>query len=113
MLILGGALKNEYKGKVYNRICSQTDLGSTLLKQLDMSDSAFFWSKNLMNPLVKEFAFYEHNLGFGWIRKEGFMSYDHLNHNYIRNTFPDSIKEKRYTEGASYLQVLVQEFIDL
>ena len=114
MLITGGALRQEYRGKKYERICSQTDLPATILKQLGIDASAFPWSKNMMNPYTRQFAYFESNLGFGWIRKDGFMSYDVLNDRIIENTFTDSTEmHKAYIEGASYLQVLFQEFVDL
>lgn len=114
MLIMGGALKNEYEGQLYENICSQTDITSTVLKQLNMDASAFPWSKNLMNPYTPEFAYFELNQGFGWIRPEGYFAYDHFNMHYLENTLSDTIQQNRaYKEGASYLQVLFQEYIDL
>ncbi|RUA28410.1 MAG: hypothetical protein DSY76_04425 [Bacteroidetes bacterium] len=114
MLITGGALKKEYRGAKYDKVCSQTDLTTTVLKQLNMDASEFPWSKNLMNPYTPQFAYFESNQGFGWIRPEGYLSYDHFNRQYLENSFNDSIQQaKAYKEGASYLQVLFQEYIDL
>jgi phosphoglycerol transferase MdoB-like AlkP superfamily enzyme len=114
MLLMGGALKKEYRGAVYENVCSQTDLVTTLLKQLNMDASAFPWSKNLMNPYTPEFAYFELNQGFGWIRPEGYLSFDHFNQRYLENTFIDSLQQqKEFQNGASYLQVLFQEYIDL
>ena len=114
MLIMGGALKKEFEGQVYEKICSQTDLTATVLKQLKMDASPFPWSKNLMNPYTPEFAYFELNQGFGWIRPEGYFAYDHFNMHFLENTFTDSTQQKEaYIEGASYLQVLFQEYIDL
>ncbi|MCK5857680.1 MAG: hypothetical protein KAG64_09320, partial [Bacteroidales bacterium] len=74
----------------------------------------FPWSKNLMNPYTPEFAYFELNQGFGWIRPEGYFAYDHFNMHFLENTFTDSTQQKEaYIEGASYLQVLFQEYIDL
>jgi len=114
MLITGGALKAKYKGVKYDAICSQTDLTTTVLKQLNMDASAFPWSKDLMNPYTPQFAYFESNQGFGWVRPEGYLSYDHFNKQFLENSFTDSIhKNRAYIEGASYLQVLFQEYIDL
>jgi phosphoglycerol transferase MdoB-like AlkP superfamily enzyme len=113
MLFYGDVLKDEYKGEKYTKICSQTDLTTTLLKQLNLDASAFFWSKNLFNPTIKEFAYFELNEGFGWITPEGYLSYNHFNKMYFQNTYNDSIKKQKQNEGSAYLQVLFQKFIDL
>jgi hypothetical protein len=114
MLFLGGALKQEYRGKTYDKIASQTDLTSTILRQLNMPDTAFQWSKNLMNPYTKEFAYFELNQGFGWIKPEGYIAYDHFNQRFLTTTISDTIQRKEaLVEGASYLQTLFQEYIDL
>jgi len=114
MLICGGALKEEYRGKTYDKICSQTDIGTTVLKQLKMDASAFVWSKNLFNPYSPEFAYFELNEGFGWIKPSGYIAYDHFNKRYFEDSFSDStLTNRSHKEGASYLQVLFQEYIDL
>ncbi len=114
MLFCGGALKPEFQGVNYDKICSQTDIGATVLKQMKINTSAFPWSKNLMNPYASEFAFFELNEGFGWIRPDGYIAYDFFNKRYYANTFSDSLQlNKAHKEGASYLQVLFQEYIDL
>lgn len=113
MLFVGGALKKDYINKKYNKICSQTDLTTTLLKQLNLDASEFVWSKNLFNPYTPEFAYFELNQGFGWITPEGYLSYNHFNNIYFQNTYNDTLKDKKQKDGAAYLQVLFQEFIDL
>ncbi len=114
MLFYGEVLKDEYKGYKYTKVCSQTDITKTLLKQLDMNADEFFWSKNLFNPYSPEFAYFELNQGFGWIKKYGYLSYDHFNKRFFHNTFKtDSLTQQNLKEGSAYLQVLFQEYIDL
>jgi len=113
MLITGGALKKEYKGKKYDKICSQTDISTTVLKQLKMDASPFPWSKNLFNPYTKEFAYFELIQGYGYIQPEGFISYYHFSNQVLSTTLPDSLQKTALKDGGSYLQVLFQEYIDL
>jgi len=113
MLITGGALKKEYKGKKYDKICSQTDISTTVLKQLKMDASPFPWSKNLLNPYTKEFAYFELIQGYGYIQPEGFISYYHFSNQVLSTTLPDSLQKTALKDGGSYLQVLFQEYIDL
>ncbi len=114
LLFVGGALKKEYKNTTYDKICSQTDIGKTILKQLKINANAFFWSKNLFNPYTPQFAYFELNQGYGFIEQKGFVSYDHFADEYIKNTFKsDSLSADAKEKGAAYLQTLFQEFIDL
>ena len=113
MMFLGGALKDSLKGTTYDKVCSQTDLTKTLLNQLGFSSSQFKWSKDLFNPYTPQFAYFELNQGFGWIRDDGYLSYDKFNQRFIHKTYTDSLLlQKRLVEGQSYLQVLFQEYID-
>jgi len=113
MMFLGGALKEEYKGKTYDKICSQTDLTKTLLNQLGFGSKEFKWSKDLFNPYTPQFAYFELNQGFGWIKDDGYLSYDKFNKRFFHKTYTDSLLlQKRLVEGQSYLQVLFQEYID-
>ena len=111
-MFYGDALKDEFKGKQIKRISSQTDLACTLLKQLNLDASSFTWSKNLFNPYTPEFAYFEINVGCGWIRPDGQFVYQNTTKSFDQNTFPPGLKETRTKEGKSYLQVLFQQFMD-
>lgn len=58
LAIFGEPLKNEFVGARNNNIYSQLDIPKTVLKQLDIESQEFVWSKNMMNPFGKHFAFY-------------------------------------------------------
>lgn len=113
MMFLGGALKDSLKGQTYDQVCSQTDITKTVLKQLNFSAEEFKWSKDLFNPYTPEFAYFELNQGFGWIKDDGYLSYDKFNKRFFHKTYTDSLLlQQRLIEGQSYLQVLFQEYID-
>lgn len=67
VLLFGGALKPEFKNQRVDKVGNQIDIASTLLNQFSLSDTAFHYSKNLLAPAVKGFAFYSWNNGFGFI----------------------------------------------
>lgn len=67
VLFFGGALKQAFKNKKYDKVGGQVDLASIILSQLNIKDTAFHYSKNLLSPAVKGFAFYSWNNGFGFI----------------------------------------------
>ncbi len=114
LLITGGALKNEYVGKKYNKIGSHIDISKTILHQLHFNADRFYWSKDLFNPYEKHFAYFELNEGFGWVRDDGYLSYNYFDEKFIFNTFNNNdTRDEAYREGSAYLQQVFQEFIDL
>ncbi|MDR0506534.1 MAG: sulfatase-like hydrolase/transferase [Dysgonamonadaceae bacterium] len=73
MLWLGGAVKNP---AVIDNICTQADIAATLLNQLNIPANKFTFSRNILNPSVKEFAFYTFPNGFGMISPTGKIAFD-------------------------------------
>ncbi len=69
VLFFGGALKKEFKNQKNEKVGAQVDIASVLLNQLNITDTAFHYSKNLLSPKVKGFAFYSWNNGFGFINE--------------------------------------------
>lgn len=57
-LIFGEALKPEFEGKQNTTIFSQVDIPKTIAAQLNLKNDDFVWSKNMLNPYSKSFAFY-------------------------------------------------------
>lgn len=112
LLLTGNAIKKEFQGTQIQRIASQTDIAGTLLPQLGLSAKEFYWSKNQFNPYCPEFAYFEIQIGCGWIRPDGFMGYVHTSGEYEQLTFPEDVKNIRIREGKSYLETLFQQFMD-
>lgn len=111
-LVWGGALKEEFKGQKNNRLGSQLDLSSTLLHQLGMRSEEFVWSKNLMNPYTKDFAFYAFNDGFGFMEPDRSVVWNrkfpmHDKNNGATQAEKDSLHKK----GAALLQELMNDFL--
>jgi len=112
LLFYGGVLKEEYRGEKINRIGSQTDVGVTLLSQLDIATDDFFWSRNLFNPTTPEFAYYEATDGVGWISQGGYFVYSKTIDSYQEIQIEQSVKDSIIMDGKSYLQELFQQFMD-
>src|SRR5690606_24165341 len=49
ILFWGGAIKEEFKGKVIDKICSQMDISKSLLNQMDLNTDEFRWSKDVFD----------------------------------------------------------------
>jgi len=104
MLITGGALKSEYRGKVDDRVASHTDLAATILGQLNIKSNQFPRSKNLFNPLNPAYAYYTFENGFGIITKEKTVIYDIYQNMDRANSTPDKLSENLLKYGKAYLQ---------
>ncbi len=112
LLLAGPVIKEEFRGKKMANISSQTDIAGTLLPQLGIRSDSFPWSKNLFNPYSPEFAYFEIQIGCGWIRKDGQFVYQKTTGQFEVMTYPARVQQQRIQEGKSYLQVLFQQFMD-
>lgn len=112
LLITGPVLKDAYKGMQFDKICGNTDLPATILKQLGLSDSEYIWSKDIFNPYAPEFAFFELKEGLGWKRPYGYFVWDKLADRYLQMEIQSDMEEETILEGKAYLQQLFEDFIN-
>jgi phosphoglycerol transferase MdoB-like AlkP superfamily enzyme len=73
MIWTGGAVK---EAQTVERFCSQSDIATTLLHQLNMDCTPFIFSKDILNPYTPDFAFYAYPNGFGMVAPQGKISFD-------------------------------------
>lgn len=113
LLFFGDVIRPEFKGKVNHTFASQHDLATTLLKQLDLNAAPFKWSRNLMNPYSKQYAYYALTNGFGWADNDSWLAYNYQSQqlDWI-NCTDKKHEEKLLKNGKAYLQVLFQEYLD-
>lgn len=105
MLWLGGALREEWRGKQVDRYCSYIDLPATLLRQLGIDDSAFAWSRNALTVGGEEFAAVSVNAGIMWITPAGSMAIDVTHDRIYNDTFSDgTLREQAELRARAYLQ---------
>ena len=111
LVFYGEVIKPEFRGMHSRKICSQLDLASTLLHQLQLDAKPFVWSKNLFNPNTPEFAFYSFDEGFGWIRPEGRYVWHVNEQRFEFERFGRlSDRPRLFLEGKAYLQRVSEEF---
>ncbi|MBL7812114.1 MAG: sulfatase-like hydrolase/transferase, partial [Bacteroidetes bacterium] len=104
MLITGGALKPEWRGRKISVPGSQVDIAATLLAQMGLKEPAFEYSKNLLNPAGAHFAWYAFDHGFGYISPAGAVVYDH-NSSKVRSTcVQPTVTARQLKQGKCYLQ---------
>ena len=112
MLWMGGALDSAYTGKVCSTICSQIDIYPTLAAQMGVVDCDAYRGKNIFNPYSKEFAYYETNMGFGWVVPQGNIIYDGINKRLSSSTIQDTnLLNTELQNGKAYLQTLYDFFL--
>ena len=78
LLLAGGALRPEARGRVVPTIGSQTDVAATLLHQLRLPADKYVWSRDLLNPAAPPFAWYTYTDGFGTVTPAGVLTYDNV-----------------------------------
>ena len=115
LLFYGEVIKPEYRGQKINKLGNQTDVAATILAQLDMPHAQFKWSKNLLNPYSKEFAFFDWDNGFGFMTQQQQISYDNSGQQTIykgNKAAPDSITQKTLRTGKAFMQQIFTEYLD-
>lgn len=115
LLFYGPALKKQFKGKRIEHVGSQQDLAATLLGQLKMDSKEYRWSKNLLNPYTKPFAFFSWDNGLGFVDSTQFVTFDHIGNRVLlpKEANPNPKTGKLLDLGKAYLQTAYQQFIDL
>ena len=111
MLFYGNVIRKEYKGTNWKKIGNQHDIAGTLLAQLNIPAEEFHWSKNLFNPYSSEFAYFTNENGGGWIRPDGYFTFDkHLPYFYFYE--PSAKRQDTLVmEGKAYLQEVFREYL--
>ena len=113
LIFFGDVLKETSRGQKIAGIGSQTDIATTLLKQLQIADTAFKWGNDLLNPNRKRFAFYTFDDGFAWLTAKDTLIFDNRAKRLmypsekISSLHSDSI----LTTGKAYMQVLYDAFL--
>lgn len=114
LLLFGDVIKPEFRGRRIDKTGSQNDLAATLLNQLEVDPSRYTWSKDLLNPQTKGFAFFNWDNGFGFATKEQVISFDNVGKRIILRRDSTNVKHDaeltRY--GKAYMQKVFQEYLD-
>ncbi|SOD12712.1 LTA synthase family protein [Pedobacter xixiisoli] len=115
MIFYGEVIKENFRGQAFDKTGSQQDLAATLLAQLKMKSTEFIWSKNLLNPYSKHFAYFSWDNGFGFIDNGHTVTFDNVGKSVLYNSNPENAKQTNaiLNSGKSYIQSAYQYFINL
>ena len=112
MLFYGNVIREEFRGTNWNKIGNQHDIPATLLAQLGLPATEYHWSKNLFNPYVKDFAYFTNEDGAGWIRPDGYFSFDQTIPYFYFFEPSASRQDTLVLEGKAYLQKVFKEYLE-
>lgn len=115
LIFYGDVIKDNFKGRIFDQTGSQQDLPATLLAQLKISSTDFKWSKNLLNPYSKHFAYFSWDNGFGFINNGHAVTFDNVGKSVLYNSNPENATgtNQILNSGKSYIQSAYQHFINL
>ncbi|QQL51294.1 LTA synthase family protein [Mucilaginibacter ginkgonis] len=115
LLFFGDVIKEGYRGKKISLLGNQTDIAATLLAQLKISHKSFEWSKDLLNPYSKQFAFFDWDNGLGFMEPQQSVSYDNEGDKIIFNTKANATQQqtdKQLLKGQAYLQKIFTQYLN-
>jgi phosphoglycerol transferase MdoB-like AlkP superfamily enzyme len=114
-LLYGEVIKDKYKGRVFDGVGSQADVPATVLAQLRLSAKEYKFSKNLLNPYVKPFAFFSWDNGMGFIDNQQCVTFDNTGKVILYNNVSKDAGKTAATLklAKSYLQVVYEAFLKL
>lgn len=114
MILFGEVLKDQYKGFTVDTYGSQTDLATTLYKQLHINFGPSLWSKDLLRKDgTNSYAFFNWDNGFGMIGNTFSLSYDEAAKKIIKLESSESITAKEYqlNYAKAYMQKIFNEYL--
>jgi phosphoglycerol transferase MdoB-like AlkP superfamily enzyme len=111
LLFFGPAVKKEFKGQTMHHVGGQTDIAHTLLTQLGMDASPFRWSKDLLNPFTKQFAFFNWDHGFSFISPKDTVAFDAVGNQVIGGNKVNS-ENPELIAGKSFMQEAYQQYME-
>lgn len=111
LLFYGEPIKKAYRGTKVDKLGNQTDLASTLLTSLHMDSHPFFWSRNMLSPDTRPFAFYDWDNGLGLMLEQQRVSFDQVGKRIIEQV-PEKQDAETLKLGQAYMQVIYQQYLD-
>lgn len=106
LILTGGALT--VRDSLVSTYGSQTDIAATVLGQLGIDADGFTFSKNLLDPSAKDFAFFDFDDGFGFVTPDNYQVYDNQMKSYLRIDNASAAADT--LSGRAYLQKVADDF---
>lgn len=111
LLITGPCISPEWRGRRIGKIGNHHDIPATLLSGLGLTSATFLWSKDLLSPNSKDFAYYSNENGLGWITPKGAGFFQFPKQQWL--TYSGTLDTAERAAARAYLQVLYNDFLGL
>ena len=108
LVLAGGALRPEARGQVVATLGSQTDVATTLLRQLGLPTAAYHWGRDLLAPQAIPFAYYCFDDGFGALGPAGVVTEDNVGGRLLRRSA--GVPARQLRRGQAYEQESMRDF---
>jgi phosphoglycerol transferase MdoB-like AlkP superfamily enzyme len=108
LVLAGGALRPEDRGRVVHTIGSQTDVATTLLRQLNLPTTDYRWGRDLLAPVAVPFAYYCFTNGLAAVGPTGVVTYDNAAHRESSRT--PGVPASQLRRGQAYEQESMADF---
>lgn len=112
LVFYGEALKPEFRGMKKDKLGGHHDLPATLLAQMKLNHSSYTWSKNLLNPFVKDFAYYQIEYVMGWKEPGDYFVFSYpKNDLLVDSIYTESKRDTLIQRGQAFIQKLYGEYL--
>ncbi len=109
MLVFGGALAENWRGKRVLNFGNHHDIPATVLAQLGLPAGQFTWSRDLLaEKQANSFAYYSNENGLGWVVPEGAGLL-----NFQSREWTGKVPAGKRRQAEGYLQSWYEEFLGL
>ncbi|WP_022824876.1 LTA synthase family protein [Hymenobacter norwichensis] len=109
LVLAGGALRPEVRGRIVTGIGSQTDVAATLLAQLQLPSTAYRWSRDLLRPVQQPAAFYCYTDGFGFVTPAGILTFDNVSRRPTSRL--SGLPTTQLKQGQAYQQLSYEDYL--
>ncbi len=112
LLFYGEVVKPEFRGMRIATWGSHHDIAKTLLTQLKMPAEKYSWSKNLLSPGVRNFAYYQIESVVGWIEDRNYVVYLYPDEGLLIDSAGTKARsDELLLHGQAYVQKLYSEYL--
>jgi phosphoglycerol transferase MdoB-like AlkP superfamily enzyme len=110
LIMYGDVINKNYLHRNITKVGSQTDINATLFAQMNIKDTAYVWSSDLLNS-KPGFAFYTYDNGIGWVDDKQWLTMDNVTRNITSKGGDSTLEQKRLTLGKAYMQEVFAKYL--
>jgi phosphoglycerol transferase MdoB-like AlkP superfamily enzyme len=108
----GEVIKQEFRGAIVAKVGGHHDLPATLLPQVGLKADSFAWSKNLLNPTAKQFAYFQIDQVAGWVDQKYWYGWSYNRKKFLSRSYdaPVAHLDSMKLDGWAFTQRLFDAY---